>query len=54
MAKLVALKLTDDDLDRLAEITESDILKTQQAWEKSVKPKHKNLLLAEDQNANRS
>jgi hypothetical protein len=43
------LDLSDEDLDRMSEITETDILKTEQAWERAVPAWAKNLLLAESQ-----
>lgn len=43
------LDLTDEDLDALAEITEADILRAQQRWQRSADPQYKNLLLAEEE-----
>jgi len=42
-----ALDLTDEDLERLAEITEQDILTTQQRWARLTDQWATNLLLAE-------
>ena len=42
------LDLTDEDLDALAEITEADILRAQQRWQRSVDKRYKNLLLADE------
>ena len=49
MAKLdlTLLDLSDEDLDKLSEITEQDIILAQQLFVKSVAPAFKNLLLAE-------
>ncbi|KKM97689.1 hypothetical protein LCGC14_1165490 [marine sediment metagenome] len=44
---LTPLPLTDEDLDRLAEITERDIIQAQSFATKHLDPKYKNLLLAE-------
>ena len=46
---LTPLRLTDEDLDRLAEITERDIIQAQSFATKHLDPKYKNLLLAESQ-----
>jgi hypothetical protein len=42
-----ALALTDEDLDRLAEVTEEDILKTNNRWVQVSSRWAKNLLVAE-------
>ena len=39
----------DEDLDRLAEITERDIIQAQSFATKHLDPRYKNLLLAESQ-----
>ncbi len=49
MADLTPLPLTDEDLDRLAEITEADIILAQSFATKHLDPRYKNLLLAESQ-----
>lgn len=46
---LTPLPLTDEDLDRLAEITEADIILAQSFAMKHIDPRYKNLLLAESQ-----
>ncbi len=46
---LTPLPLTDEDLDRLAEITEADIILAQSFATKHLDPRYKNLLLAESQ-----
>lgn len=46
---LIPLPLTDEDLDRLAEITERDIVIAQGFITKRLDPRYKNLLLAESQ-----
>lgn len=46
---LTPLPLTDEDLDRLAEITEADIILAQSFATKQFDPRYKNLLLAESQ-----
>lgn len=42
------LQLSDDDLDKLAEITEADALRTEAKWEELVSKKFVNLLLADE------
>ena len=42
-----ALVLTDEDLDRLAEITEEDVVQTNISWTSFASRWAKNLLLAE-------
>lgn len=49
MADLTPLPLTDEDLDRLAEITEADIILAQSFATKHLDPRYKNLLLAGSQ-----
>jgi hypothetical protein len=49
MADLTPLNLSDEDLDRLAEITEQDIVTANQFITRSLDPRYKNLLLAESQ-----
>lgn len=46
---LTPLALADEDLDRLAEITEADIILTQSFATKHLDPRYKNLFLAESQ-----
>lgn len=46
---LTPLVLSDEDLGRLAEITEQDIVIANQFIAKALDPKYKNLLLAESQ-----
>ena len=48
MAKLgPPLNLTNDQLDELAEITEEDILRVNEKWQKTVPSVIRNLLVAE-------
>ena len=48
MAKLgPPLNLTNDQLDELAEITEEDILRVNEKWQKTVSSVIRNLLVAE-------
>lgn len=48
MAKLgKPLNLTNDELDQLAEITEEDIQRANERWQKTVRAWARNLLLAE-------
>jgi hypothetical protein len=49
MADLTPLALSDEDLDRLAEITEQDIVMANQFITRALDPRYKNLLLAESQ-----
>lgn len=49
MADLTPLPLTDEDLDRLAEITEQDIVVANSFITKHLDPRYKNLLLTESQ-----
>jgi hypothetical protein len=49
MPDLTPLPLTDEDLDRLSEIAEQDIILTQAFVMKHIDPKYKNLLLAMSQ-----
>lgn len=51
MAKpdLTPLRLSDEDLDRLAEITEQDIIEAQRFITQHLDKLYKNLLLAESQ-----
>ena len=46
---LTPLNLSDEDLDRLAEITEQDIMEAQRFIARHLDAQYKNLLLAEDQ-----
>ncbi len=46
---LIPLDLADEDLDRLAEITEQDIVVANRFITRSLDPKFENLLLAESQ-----
>jgi hypothetical protein len=46
---LTPLSLTDEDLDRLSEITEQDIVIANSFVTKHLDPRYKNLLLAESQ-----
>jgi len=46
---LTPLNLSDEDLDRLAEITEQDIVIANSFAIKALDPRYKNLLLAESQ-----
>jgi hypothetical protein len=46
---LTPLPLTDEDLDRLSEITEQDIVIANSFVTKHLDPRYKNLLLAESQ-----
>lgn len=48
MAELVALNLSDEDLERLSEVTEQDIVIAQGSITKALDRKFKNLLLAKD------
>lgn len=49
MADLTPLTLSDDDLDRLTEITEADIVIAQNFITRQLDRLYKNLLLAESQ-----
>ena len=46
---LTPLNLSDEDLDRLAEITEQDIILAQRFAARNMRRRYKNLLLAESQ-----
>lgn len=46
---LTPLDLSDEDLDRLAEITERDIILAQRFAARNMEQRYKNLLLAESQ-----
>ena len=46
---LTPLDLSDEDLDRLAEITEQDIILAQRFAARNMEQRYKNLLLAESQ-----
>lgn len=46
---LTPLNLSDEDLDRLAEITEQDIILAQRFAARNMEQRYKNLLLAESQ-----
>lgn len=46
---LTPLNLSDEDLDRLAEITEQDIILAQRFAARNMERLYKNLLLAESQ-----
>lgn len=46
---LAPLNLSDEDLDRLAEITEQDIILAQRFAARNMEQLYKNLLLAESQ-----
>jgi hypothetical protein len=48
MAELTALNLSDEDLTRLSEITERDIIIAQALITKALDKPFKNLLLAKD------
>ena len=43
---------TNEELEELAEITEKDIGRVQNNWQKTVRPWARNLLVAEEANAN--
>lgn len=43
-----SLNLSDEELDRLAEITEADIIATQREWERAVERWAVNLLLVKE------
>lgn len=49
MADLTPLDLSDEDLDRLSEITEQDVVITNQFATRAVDEDFKNLLLTKDQ-----
>lgn len=49
---LKPLKLSDNDLDDLAKITDEDILRANEAWRKFAKGPLKDLLQAEPDNQN--
>lgn len=46
---LTPLNLSDEDLDRLAEITEQDIVEAQRFIARHLDKRYKNLLLAQSQ-----
>lgn len=46
---LIPVSLSDEDLDRLAEITEQDIILAQRFAARNMERLYKNLLLAESQ-----